>query len=264
MKRPILTFILAMMLLLVGGSQLATAQSGNQWRIDFWPNPDWAGAPVYTQYANFADFTWGEWAPGPNLPSQNYSARLDTDAFFYAGLYRFTVLADDEVRLTINNVTYLDTIGRPQPGKTFVIDIPMAQGMSHVSVDFRQWSGPGYIHVNWQFVKENGGAPVYPTQPPTYVPPRSRRWSRRRRSRTSTVISRPAFSKVATRRTASTAAASGIRPTSAPSRWNPRSSSGRRARPTATRCRSTATTRTRVPPVARRQRPVGSPVNRRD
>ncbi|MCB0116327.1 MAG: hypothetical protein KDD84_19640, partial [Caldilineaceae bacterium] len=171
MKRPILTFILAMMLLLVGGSQLATAQSGNQWRIDFWPNPDWAGAPVYTQYANFADFTWGEWAPGPNLPSQNYSARLDTDAFFYAGLYRFTVLADDEVRLTINNVTYLDTIGRPQPGKTFVIDIPMAQGMSHVSVDFRQWSGPGYIHVNWQFVKENGGAPVYPTQPPTYVPP---------------------------------------------------------------------------------------------
>lgn len=168
MKRPILTIILAAMLLFVGGSQLATAQSGNQWRVDFWPNPDWAGAPVYTQWTNFADYNWGEWSPGPNLPSQNYSARFDTDAFFYAGLYRFTVLADDEVRLTINSVTYLDTIGRPQPGKTFVVDIPMGQGMSHVSVDFRQWSGPGYIHVNWQYLKQNGGGTA--TQLPDMIP----------------------------------------------------------------------------------------------
>ncbi len=176
MKRTFLTFTLMLLMLVAGVVQPAIAQSGNQWRIDFWPNRDWNGAPVYTQYANFADFNWGQWAPGPNLPAQDYSARLESDVFFYAGIYRFTLLADDEIRLTIDNVTYLDTIDRGQPGKTFVVDIPMNQGLKHVKVDFRQWSGPGYLHVNWQYVKQSVDSPVYVPQPPAtqlpgYVPP---------------------------------------------------------------------------------------------
>lgn len=168
MKQATITLLLAV-LLLTASFQPAVAQSGNQWRIDFYPNLDWSGPPVYTQYANFADFNWGEWSPGPNLPSQNYSARLDTDVYFYAGVYRFTLLADDEIRLTINNVTYFDTIGRGQPGKTFVVDVPMGQGLAHVSVDFRQYSGPGYLHVNWQYVKQDLNSPIY--TPPVYAPP---------------------------------------------------------------------------------------------
>jgi hypothetical protein len=162
---------LALVLSLFSAAQPVEAQSGNQWRIDFFPNLDWAGAPAYTQYANLVDFNWGQGAPGPNLPNQNYSARMNTDVYFYSGVYRFNILADDEIRLTINNVTYFDTVGRGQSGKMFVVDIPMVQGTSQVSVDFRQYGGPGYIHVYWDYVKPDSSAPIYVPAQPAAPPP---------------------------------------------------------------------------------------------
>lgn len=149
----------------------AHAQSGNQWRIDFFPNLDWAGAPAYTQYAAIVDFNWGQGAPAPNLPSQNYTACMGTDVFFYAGVYRFTILADDEVRMMINNVNYFDTIGRGQSGKSFTVDIPMSQGASHLTVDFRQYSGPGYLHIYWDYVKPDPSYPIYTPAQPVAPPP---------------------------------------------------------------------------------------------
>ncbi|MCB0122943.1 MAG: hypothetical protein KDE58_11900, partial [Caldilineaceae bacterium] len=151
-----ITFALLLSLFIF--AQPAIAQSGNQWRIDFFPNLDWAGAPAYTQYANVVDFNWGQGAPGPNLPNQNYSARMSTDAYFYSGVYRFNILADDEVRITINNVTYFDTVARGQAGKGFIVDIPMTQGMSHITVEFRQYGGPGYVHLYWDYVKPDPSA----------------------------------------------------------------------------------------------------------
>lgn len=171
MKQWFYGISLALLLALLLPSQPAIAQSGNQWRIDFFPNLDWAGAPVYTQYANLVDFNWGQGSPGPSLPSQNYSARMDTDVYFYAGVYRFNILADDEVRLTINGVNYFDTIGRSQSGKGFVVDIPMTQGNSHITVDFRQYGGPGYIHVYWDYVKPDPSQPIYVPSQPSAPPP---------------------------------------------------------------------------------------------
>ena len=49
MKRLILmTAVIALCLALMPGVQPALAQSGNQWQVDFFNNPNWAGASVYT------------------------------------------------------------------------------------------------------------------------------------------------------------------------------------------------------------------------
>lgn len=151
----------------------AAAQSGNQWQLNFFPNLDWAGAPTYIQYSNLVNFNWGIGAPGPGMPTQNYTARMTTDAFFYGGLYRFTMLADDEVSLVINNATYFSSIGAPQPGKTFVVDIPMNQGNSRVEINFRQYTGPGYISVFWEYVKPSDGGVYVPPQVPSPSSPSS-------------------------------------------------------------------------------------------
>lgn len=172
-------FLIATLLGLIAFSALAlppaNAQSGNWWQVDFYPNAEWRGAPAYTQYVNFADFNWGQASPGPNIPAQNFTARLYTDAFFYAGYYRFTILADDEVRLAVNNVTYFDTVGRNQSGKSFTVDVPFYQGQSRVSLDFRQYSGPGYLHMSWAYLKPDQSYPGYTPPPaapaPTPVPP---------------------------------------------------------------------------------------------
>lgn len=148
----------------------ALAQSGNQWQISYFPNLNWSGAPVYIQYVSVLNINWGGGPPGPNVPSENFTARMDSDVFFYAGLYRFTLLADDEIALTVGNQTYFSNIGAGQSGKTFVVDVPISQqGVSHIQVDFRQYSGPAYISVSWEYLKSDN--PGYQPPPPPSSPP---------------------------------------------------------------------------------------------
>ena len=163
MKRLLLIATI-LVVCLVGSLTSAMAQSGNTWRADFYNNPDWAGAPVTTGYFSFVSFDWGTGSPSPFVPADNFTARFTTDAFFYASTYTFSVVADDEFALLIDGVTYLDTRGQGQSGKSFSISLPMWQGTHHVEVLYREWTQTAYVHVNWTYA---GGGPTPPTPPPS-------------------------------------------------------------------------------------------------
>ena len=94
--------VLALALTLLPAAGSVQAQSGNQWRMDFFNNPDWEGGPSLTQFATLINFNWGLGSPAPNVPVDNFTGRFTTDAWFYAGVYRFNILADDEFRLLID------------------------------------------------------------------------------------------------------------------------------------------------------------------
>ena len=176
MKRlHLITIVIVVGLLVLVGATTLFAQSGNQWRMDFYPNLDWAGAPVYTQYSTNLNYDWGANSPGPNISAANWTMRATSNTFFYAGMYRFNILADDEVVLIIDNVVYLDTRGKGQTGKNQVVDIPMTQGNHNLEVDYRQYTGPGYLYVSWGYFKPGGGTPVpTPGKPlPAPLPPAS-------------------------------------------------------------------------------------------
>lgn len=146
------------------------AQSGNQWRMDFYPNDTWAGAPTFTQYSNFANFNWGYGSPAPNIPVDHFTGRFTSDAYFYAGTYRFTVLADDDMALIVDNVVKLDTRGQGQSGKTFVVDLPMTQGVHNIRLDYHEVILTSYVSVNWVYLKPDGGY-VPPVTPTPVAPP---------------------------------------------------------------------------------------------
>ncbi len=167
MKRLLIIALLAIVALLPLAAQAptpASAQSGNMWTAWYWNNPDWAGNPVLTQQVPLVWFNWGYGSPGANVPVDNFSARFDTNAFFYAGTYRFTITADDEFALMVNNVTFLDTRGAGRSGKTMTVDIPFVQGNSNISVLYREFTQMAYITVNWQLIKS--GANPTPIPPP--------------------------------------------------------------------------------------------------
>ena len=112
-----------------------SAQSGNLWTAYFYNNQDWAGNPSLTQTLSFISYNWGYGSPGANIPTDYFTARFVTDAFFYAGTYTFTVTADDEIALRVDGVTYVDTRGAGQSGKTFTVSVPMTyQGNHHVEI----------------------------------------------------------------------------------------------------------------------------------
>ena len=159
-----LVAVVALAVALLLPSQPATAQSGNQWRVDYYANTNWSGAPVYTQFANVINFNWGTGSPGPGVPADNFTALMTSNAYFYAGTYRFTILADDEVRLTVNGITIFDSTGAGLSGKTFVVDVPLAEGNSFVQADYREFTGSAYVSIDWQYLKD--GTPTTPTTPP--------------------------------------------------------------------------------------------------
>jgi hypothetical protein len=150
----------------------AEAQSGNVWQALFYNNPNWQGGPVFTQNPSIVSYNWGsDTPPGPNMPSQFWTARFTTTAFFYAGMYRFQIQADDEFALWIDNALFADTRGANQPGKTVVIDVPVAQGNHFVQIDYRQYTGPAYIFANWSFIKGGDVNPMPPAPPAPPAPP---------------------------------------------------------------------------------------------
>lgn len=145
--------LLALPAALLLSSGPSHAQSGSVWRIDYFPNDAWAGAPVYTDYSGVLNFNWGARPPGPRLPATNWTARMTTETFFYAGVYRLTLIADDEFAVSVDGVAYFDTFDEGQAGKGFVVDIPFEQGVHRVAIDFRQYTGPAYLSLDWYYLK---------------------------------------------------------------------------------------------------------------
>ena len=152
----------------------ALAQSGNTWTINYYNNTDWAGYPVMTQYSPYISFNWGTGSPGPAVPADNFSARMTTDAFFYAGTYQFSAVADDEMTVIIDGVTYLDTRGKAQSGKSFAFNVSMWQGNHRIEVLYREFTVDAYIYLSWLYLSGETTPPPPPTEstyPP--VPPSS-------------------------------------------------------------------------------------------
>lgn len=137
----------------------ATAQSGNTWRADYFSNNSWSGQPVLTQTTSFVSFDWGYGSPGAWVPVDNFSARFTTDAFFYAGPYNFSAVADDEFVILVNGQTVFDTRGRGLSGKPQNFTLWMNQGTQRVEVWYREFTLAAYVFVNWW--------PSGQAQPPT-------------------------------------------------------------------------------------------------
>lgn len=167
MQRVLL--IMTMFLLVVGlaaAPQTAIAQASSPWQVDYFNNPNWAGAPVYTQFANAVAFNWGsDLPPVPGMPAGNWSARLTTNSFFYAGNYVFQIVADDAFVLYVDGAVMYNTLGLNIPGKPINVTAPLSQGNHFIQIDYVQATGPAYLYVSWSFDKPNP-----PVPPPAPIP----------------------------------------------------------------------------------------------
>lgn len=168
MKRNLI-LIAVVVLSLAAIVGLGAAQTPYPWQIYYYNNPNWQGNPALTQTAPYIYFNWGYGSPGPAIPADNFTARMISDQYFYAGTYRFTVLADDEVALIIDNVIYLDTRNAGQSGKTFNVDIPFTQNMHRVQLEYREFSATANLSVSWAYIKPDG-QPTPTPSPPTPTP----------------------------------------------------------------------------------------------
>jgi hypothetical protein len=179
MKRRILRSVgvVALVLLAVTVTPLL-AQNGNVWNVSYFANPNWTAPAAMSMQSSYIDFNWGTVPPGPGLPSTNWTATMTSAAYFYyTGTYIFQALADDEISLQIDGVTYINTIGAGMSGKTVQVAVPLNLGTHNLTVQYRQYTGVAYVYLNWAYVKPGGGyiyAPLpapMPAGTPAPLPP---------------------------------------------------------------------------------------------
>ncbi len=166
-RRYLILAALAVLALLAVAIQPLFAQSGSSWYVQYYNNPNWSGTPIVAMYSPYVDFNWGTVAPAPGMPNTNWTALMSTSAYFNAGNYSFYALADDEVALQIDGVTYINTIGAGMSGKPVSVIVGLAQGYHSMVVQYRQYTQAAYVYLNWAYVVP-GYPPAYPPLP---VPP---------------------------------------------------------------------------------------------
>ena len=177
-RRPLITALVALLLLAVVAAPLL-AQSGNTWYVQYYANPNWSGAPAMSMNSTYIDFNWGTNPPGPGMPADNWTGTMTSTAYFYSGPYAFSALADDEISMQIDGVTYINTMGAGMSGKSVQVTVPMTQGNHNVVVRYREFTGTAYAYLTWVYTKP-GVPPVYtpmPVPPPVSTPTCSPWWS---------------------------------------------------------------------------------------
>ncbi|MBS1786341.1 MAG: hypothetical protein JST85_01385 [Acidobacteria bacterium] len=128
----------------------------DRWRGEYFNNTDLSGAPALvrddTQPNNrFLDFDWQLGSPSKEcgVNFDNFSVRWTRSIAFSGGAYRFTVTADDGVRLFIDGQERLNH-WNDQPLTTYTVDVQLSAGNHKLVLEYYERWGSAAVKLSWQ------------------------------------------------------------------------------------------------------------------
>jgi hypothetical protein len=130
---------------------LTQTPNPNEWRGEYYNNPNLQGQPVMVRNDPSVNFNWGYGSPAPNIPVDYFSARWTRSFNFDAGMYRFTARADDGVRVWLDSTLLIDEWHAATPN-TYVKDINVQAGQHVVRVEY--FEGVGTASINFNFDRQ--------------------------------------------------------------------------------------------------------------
>lgn len=128
------------------------------WKGEYFANPNLQGPPAVVQDDPTINFNWGNGAPAPGLPADNFSVRWSRLAPFEEANYRFQVTVQGGVRLWLDGRPLIDDW---QSGGLRTLEADsglLGRGDHGLVVEYFKQSGSGQIAVSWQQMQ---------AQPPT-------------------------------------------------------------------------------------------------
>jgi hypothetical protein len=132
------------------------------WRAEYYENPNLSGAPVVVRDEPQINFDWGEGAPQGVSITDSFSARWTRTLDFSDGKYTFHAMADDGVRLWVDDRLLIDE-WHDSLRKGYAATITLDAGPHTVRVEYYERGGGAAIQVSWERIAE-------PTSTPTPVP----------------------------------------------------------------------------------------------
>ena len=132
------------------------------WKAEYYENPNLAGAPAVVRDEPQIDFDWGEGTPPGLVTADRFSVRWTRTMNLTGGAYRFRALADDGVRLWVNNQILIDE-WHDSLRRVYTGDIGLPVGSHSIRVEYYENTGGAAIKVWW----EARALPTSTSPPPT-------------------------------------------------------------------------------------------------
>lgn len=141
----------------------------DQWRAQYFNNTDVAGSPVAAQYGPRGfyqlDKNWGAGAPAAGISADYWSARFEGEFYFSPADYSFYTIADDGVRVWIDNILVIDAWYDGYKERNNRFD-RVGDGYHTMRVEFYERAGGAIVRAWWSYAGSN-----YPVSGPVPPPP---------------------------------------------------------------------------------------------
>ena len=121
------------------------------WRGEYFANVALSGTPTLVRNDTSIDFNWTYGSPALGVPSDRFSVRWTRNVDFgTGGLYRFTVSADDGVRLWVNGHHLIDKW--IDQALTTYSDTIYVSGIVPIKMEYYENGGLAAARLTWQLV----------------------------------------------------------------------------------------------------------------
>jgi hypothetical protein len=153
MKKRFVLFSVSVILLLILSVASVMAQSATPeettWTAHYWNNVDFSGSPDLTRVETGINHRWGFGSPDPAINPDRFSARWTTSVYLEAGLYRFTTVSDDGVRVWVGGEQVIDN-WTVHAEETDVATRSLDEGIYDIVVEYFENTGVATIFFSWE------------------------------------------------------------------------------------------------------------------
>lgn len=126
------------------------APQTDAWRGEYFDNRNLSGTPRLVRHDGEINFNWGDGSPAPEaIGRDNFSVRWTRALNFREGRYRFTVTADDGVRLYINDRLVIDE-WRDGPERKFTYTQRLSKGVHTLRLEYYENTGAAVARLSWK------------------------------------------------------------------------------------------------------------------
>ncbi len=149
--------------------QLSSTYATGPWIAEYYNNTNLLGPAAFQRTEQTIDRNWGLLSPlEGHVGADNFSVRWTGSPHFTTGTYRFSVHADDGVRMWIDNQLVLDAWYDSGFTPPYTAVLPLTEGTHAIRVEYYERTEAAAIRVEWTPIF--GAYPIATPIPPIPTP----------------------------------------------------------------------------------------------